>query len=87
MDGRGDRPDNHPKKQAETPKIEDLKKICQELNKLEAKYALLGGFAMHYFGLTRTTYDIDFLVSVEKENIRKIKEALKQKWVFEKKTA
>ncbi|MCL6447377.1 MAG: hypothetical protein K6U04_04380 [Armatimonadetes bacterium] len=76
MDGRGDRPDNHSQKQAKTPEIEDLKKLCRELNRLGAKYALVGGFAMHYYGLTRTTYDIDFLVSTEKENIRKIKEAL-----------
>ncbi|MDI6752244.1 MAG: hypothetical protein QME07_05225 [bacterium] len=58
------------------PTIEDLLSVCQRLNEEEAKYLLIGGFAMNYYGLTRTTEDIDLLIDPSADNISKIKISL-----------
>ncbi len=58
------------------PTINDLIRICRELNKEEAKYVLIGGFAVNYYGLPRGTEDIDLLVEPSEENISRIKKAL-----------
>lgn len=62
--------------ESKPPTIEDLKDICRRLNDVEVKYILIGGFAVNYYGLTRGTQDIDFLVDPAEENIRKISRAL-----------
>ncbi len=70
--------ENAPGKEAGTrpPTIEDLKAICTHLNAAGAKYALIGGLAVNYYGFPRATQDIDFLVDSSEENIVKIKQAL-----------
>lgn len=51
-------------------------RICAKLNAVGAKYALIGGFAINYYGYPRATQDIDFLVDNSEENIIKIRNAL-----------
>lgn len=58
------------------PTIEDLLSVCRRLNEEGAKYLLIGGFAMNYYGLTRTTEDIDLLIDPSADNISKIKISL-----------
>lgn len=58
------------------PTIDDLVSICRRLNDAGAKYILIGGFAINYYGLPRATEDIDLLVDPSADNISKIKEAL-----------
>lgn len=58
------------------PTIDDLVKVCKTLNEEKAKYVLIGGFAINYYGLPRGTEDIDLLVEPSEENILKIKKAL-----------
>lgn len=58
------------------PTLDDLLALCSRLNELGAKYLLIGGFALNYYGLSRATEDIDLLVDPSPENIHKIKEAL-----------
>ena len=41
------------------------------------EYALVGGLAMYVHGLPRFTEDIDVFVSLEKENVERLKRALK----------
>lgn len=41
-----------------------------------AQYILIGGFAVILNGYVRATKDIDFLVDVSSENIKKIKQAM-----------
>jgi hypothetical protein len=58
------------------PRKEDLVKLCEELNRLGAKYIVIGGLAMNNLGLVRTTEDVDFLIDPSNENQRKVREAL-----------
>ncbi len=58
------------------PTINDLKKVCEQLNKAGSKYVLIGGLAVNYYGYPRSTQDIDFLVEDTNENIEKIRLAL-----------
>lgn len=58
------------------PTIDDLVSVCRRLNEAGAKYILIGGFAINYYGLPRATEDIDLLVDPSADNISKIKEAL-----------
>ena len=58
------------------PTIDDLVTVCKRLNEEKAKYVLIGGFAINYYGFPRSTEDIDLLVDPSEENILKIKNAL-----------
>ena len=58
------------------PRKEDLVKLCEELNRLGAKYIVIGGLAMNNLGLVRTTEDVDFLIDPSNENQRRVREAL-----------
>ena len=58
------------------PTIDDLLAVCRRLNEEGARYVLIGGFAINYYGFPRATEDIDFLVDPSEENILKIKKAL-----------
>ncbi len=70
MDDPGDRA------YARAPTVEDVVRICRELNLASARYALIGGFAVIFHGSGRTTKDIDLLVDTSNENIERIKDAL-----------
>ncbi len=59
-----------------TPTLKDLALICAELNRLGARYVVIGGFAMIQAGYARTTDDIDLLVETTQENEAKIIQAL-----------
>jgi len=58
------------------PTIDDLLSVCRRLNEEGVRYLLVGGFAMNYYGLTRTTEDIDLLIDPSADNISKIKISL-----------
>lgn len=59
------------------PTVEDLKKLCARMNETGARYILIGGMAMNYYGLPRATQDIDFLIDESEDNITRIKTALR----------
>jgi hypothetical protein len=64
----------------ETPRAPDktdLSRICAELNRLGAKYVVVGGFAVIEAGYPRLTNDIDFLIDTSLENERRVFEALR----------
>lgn len=58
------------------PTIDDLVSVCKKLNEAGARYILIGGFAVNYYGFPRATEDIDLLVDPSEDNISKIKSAL-----------
>lgn len=58
------------------PTLEDLKRIGAALNAAHAKYLIIGGFAVNYYGFTRATEDLDLLIARESENIEHVKRAL-----------
>ena len=59
------------------PEGSDLVRLCAELNRLEAKYIVIGGLAMNELGLVRVTEDIDLLIEPSIENQQLIREALR----------
>lgn len=44
------------------PELEDLVELCRRLNEADARYLLIGGFAVILHGFVRGTKDIDLLV-------------------------
>jgi hypothetical protein len=58
------------------PRKEDLVKLCEELNRLDAKYVVIGGLAMNNLGLVRTTEDVDLLIDPSPENQHRVRQAL-----------
>lgn len=59
------------------PKRGDLSRLCAELNRLSARYVVVGGFAIIEAGLPRLTVDIDLLVDTAVENEQRVFEALR----------
>ena len=59
-----------------TPLLEDVIRLCRELNRVGARYLLIGGFAVQLHGRTRTTKDVDFLVDPSPANVALLKRAL-----------
>src|SRR5437773_266943 len=58
------------------PQFSDLTRICRELNRLGARYVVIGGFAIIHHGFPRLTYDIDLLIETTPENEARVIEAL-----------
>ena len=58
------------------PSLEDLAELCRHLNEAEARYIVVGGFAIMQAGYPRRTMDIDLLVETTLENEAKLKSAL-----------
>src|SRR3954451_13731573 len=84
MDDENDGPS--PELEPREPSDEDLVKLCRELNRLGARYIVVGDFAMRAAGHIRATTDIDLLVDASLENeerVFKALEALPDKVVLE----
>jgi hypothetical protein len=58
------------------PESGDLLRICDSLNKADARYIVIGGMAMVLHGFNRGTEDIDLLVDRTVENIARLRQAL-----------
>jgi len=58
------------------PTIEDLKRLAVALNAARARYLIIGGFAVNYYGFARATEDLDLLVASDVDNLERIKQAL-----------
>lgn len=58
------------------PTLEDLLTICRELNRLAARYIVVGGMAVIQAGFVRATEDIDLLVEASSDNFEKVRAAL-----------
>jgi predicted nucleotidyltransferase len=54
----------------------DMKDLIEIMHKKNVAYALVGGFAVNYYGYIRTTQDIDFLIYPSPDNADKMMEAL-----------
>jgi hypothetical protein len=58
------------------PEPGDVVRICRALNDTEARYLLIGGFAVVAHGAGRFTKDIDLLIDDSPENVARVKRAL-----------
>lgn len=68
------------------PTLNDLLKLCRELNERKAKYIVIGGMAMIQAGFVRGTEDVDLLIEASPDNqaaVRKALEILPDKAVTE----
>jgi len=52
--------------------------VFKALNKAKVNYVVCGGAAVVLFGFSRLTIDLDLIVSLEKENLNKLYDVLKQ---------
>lgn len=73
----------HPESREETdepatrpPTLEDLAKICRDLNACDAEYVVVGGIAIILHGFPRNTTDIDFLIATTLENETRVIECI-----------
>lgn len=62
----------------------DYKVIFKELNELEIDYLVIGGLAVNFHGVPRMTYDIDLIILLEPDNIRRLVAKL-TKWGYKPK--
>lgn len=58
------------------PSVEDLLELCRELNARQARYIVVGGFAVRASGYLRRTMDIDLVVATDSENEARVFKAL-----------
>jgi hypothetical protein len=58
------------------PSVEDLVRLCAELNAQGAKYVVIGGFAIRGAGYMRETMDVDLLIDTSLENEALVYQAL-----------
>lgn len=55
---------------------EDFKDFIRFLNENKVEYLLVGGWAIGLYGNPRATKDIDFLIAVNDENLKRLEKAL-----------
>jgi hypothetical protein len=58
------------------PSVEDLVELCRNLNQQQARYIVVGGFAMRAAGYIRQTMDVDLVIATDAENERRVYKAL-----------
>lgn len=59
------------------PTWDDLKRLCAELNRVGARYVVVGGWAIIKHGYPRFTTDIDLLIDPSLDNEARVFEALR----------
>lgn len=62
----------------------DYLEIFDRLNKEKIRYIVVGGMAVNFHGIPRMTYDIDLLLYLEDENLKKFLKVMKG-WNFKPK--
>ena len=58
------------------PSVEDVRDLCRELNQRQARYVVVGGFAIRAAGYNRRTMDVDLIVAGDSENEARVFAAL-----------
>lgn len=58
------------------PTEQDFLSLCRALNENDARYVVVGGFAVIHAGYPRFTADVDLVVDVSLENERRVYRAL-----------
>ena len=56
----------------------DMKELIELFETHKIEYALVGGFAVNFYGYVRTTQDIDFLIYPSIKNSEKMQVALQE---------
>jgi hypothetical protein len=71
-DARPSTPELEPRE----PTVEDLRELCRQLNQRQARYVVIGGFAVLAAGFNRRTMDVDLIVAADRENEARVFSAL-----------
>ncbi len=71
-----DHADEEEQLESREPSLEDVVALCDHLNEQQARYIVIGGFAMRAAGYDRRTMDIDLLIETGEENERRVFAAL-----------
>lgn len=71
-----DAPHDDPPLEPRFPTLEDFLDLCRRLNEANARYIVIGGWAVIHHGFNRTTEDIDLLVDTSAENFTRVKAAM-----------
>ena len=58
------------------PTVEDLRDLCRELNRRQARYIVVGGFAVRAAGYNRRTMAVDLVVAADPDNESRVFSAL-----------
>lgn len=58
------------------PTLEDLVKLCRALNESNARYVVVGGFAVRAAGYIRNTMDVDLLIETGPQNEARVIQAM-----------
>lgn len=69
--------DENDARYARAPEPSDVVRICRALNEAQARYLLIGGFAVIAHGAGRLTKDIDLLIDDADENVARVKAGLR----------
>ena len=77
-DGHGDQagPQERPEPTPRPPDDNDLIELCRRLNELEARYVVVGGWAVIHAGYGRFTEDVDLVIDTSPENEARVFQAL-----------
>ena len=54
----------------------DMRELIRAFEKYSVRYALVGGYAVNYYGYVRSTQDVDFLILPSPENAARVMKAL-----------
>jgi hypothetical protein len=54
--------------------------VVRALDRANVEYILVGGVAVNLHGVVRATEDVDFFVRPERENVERLKSALRSVW-------
>jgi hypothetical protein len=57
-----------PELEPREPTVEDLRDLCRELNQRQARYIVVGGFAVLAAGYNRRTMAVDLVVAADSDN-------------------
>ena len=56
----------------------DMQELIELFERHHVQYAMVGGYAVNYYGYVRTTQDIDLLINPTRENAKKVMRCLKE---------
>jgi hypothetical protein len=62
--------------ESRVPVLADLVDLCRRLNEQQARYLVVGGWAIIQLGFGRTTEDVDLLVEDSADNFDRIQKAM-----------
>lgn len=68
--------DEAPRELTRPPDERDLLVLARELNRLQARYIVIGGVAMNRLGHVRATEDLDLLIARDRDNQERVRRAL-----------